>query len=232
MSKTVVIHQPDFMPYLGFFHRFLHADVYVALDHVQFVQHSRNAWTHRDKIKGSEGEKWISLSVKKCPLATPISDVELSVNTPWQQAHLNLFRECYRSAPFFNVIFERLEHVYRIPFERMTEFNLALMDIVCEWLAIKIPRITSSTLTPTGSKSEMIAGIVAAVGGKRYLSGPGARNYHDPDPFDRRGIEVIWQEFRHPVYPQRFGEFIPYLSVADALFNCGPQATADMLRSA
>jgi hypothetical protein len=232
MSKTVVIHQPDFMPYLGFFHRFLQADVYVALDHVQFVQHSRNAWTHRDKIKGSNGEKWISLSVKKCPLTTPICSVELSVNTPWQEAHLNLLRECYRSAPFFNLIFERLEQVYKIPFERMVEFNLALMDVVCEWLAIRIPRITSSTLAHAGSKSEMIAGIVATAGGTRYLSGIGARNYHDPDPFDRRGIEVIWQEFKHPVYPQQFGEFIPSLSVVDALFNCGPQVTADMLRSA
>lgn len=232
MSKIIVIHQPDFMPYLGFFHRFLHADVYVALDHVQFVQHTRNAWTHRDKIKDSKGERWISLSVKKCPLITPIRDVELSVNTPWQQVHLNLLRECYRDAPFFRPIFQRLEQVYMVPFERMAEFNLALMDIVCEWLAIRIPRILSSTLEHTGSKSEMIAGIVATAGGTRYLSGTGARDYHDQDPFDRRGIEVIWQEFKHPVYPQRFDGFIPYLSVIDALFNCGPQVTAEMLRGA
>jgi len=232
MSKTVVIHQPDFMPYLGFFHRFLHADVYVALDHVQFVQHSRNAWTHRDKIKCSKGERWISLSVKKCPLATPIRGVELSVSTPWQQAHLNLLRECYGNAPFFGPVFERLEHIYRLPFERMAEFNLALMDLVCEWLAIRIPRISSSTVAYSGSKSEMIAGIVATVGGTRYLSGMGARDYHEQNPFDGRGIDVIWQEFKHPVYPQQFGEFIPYLSVVDALFNCGPQAIADMLRSA
>jgi hypothetical protein len=232
MSKTVVIHQPDFMPYLGFFHRFLHADLYVVLDHVQFVQHTKNAWTHRDKIKASKGETWISLSVKKCPLGTPIRDVELSINSPWREANLNLLRENYRAAPFFKPIFERLEHVYKTPFERMAQFNLALIDVVCEWLAIGIPRVESSALEHVGNKSEMVAGIVASVGGTGYLSGIGAKNYHEQAPFDRRGIEVVWQDFKHPLYPQQFGEFIPYLSAVDALFNCGPQATAAMLRSA
>lgn len=232
MNKTVVIHQPDFLPYLGFFQRFLHADLFVALDHVQFVQHTKSAWTHRDKIRSAKGEVWLSLSVKKCPLGTPIKDVELSVNRPWKEANLNLLRENYRGAPFFEPVFERLEHVYKIPFGRMAEFNLALMDLVCEWLGIKIPRIESSALKPAGNKSEMVANIVAIVGGTHYLSGVGARDYHDQAPFDRRGIEVIWQDFRHPIYPQRFAGFIPYLSAIDALFNCGPQATADMLRSA
>jgi hypothetical protein len=232
MSKTVVIHQPDFLPPLGFFHRFLQADVFVALDHVQFVQHTKNAWTHRDKIKAAKGETWISLSVKKCSLATAIKDVELSVNTPWQEANLNLLRANYRSAPFFRPIFERLEHIYKMPFARMAEFNLALIDLLCDWLAIKIPRVESSTLEHAGTKSEMVAQIVAAVGGTHYLSGIGARNYHEQAPFDRREIEVMWQDFRHPVYPQQFGGFISHLSTIDALFNCGPDVTADMLRSA
>jgi hypothetical protein len=231
MSKTVVIHQPDFLPYLGFFHRFLHANLYVALDHVQFVQHTKNAWSHRDKIKTQKGAAWISLSAKKCPFGTAIRDVELSTNGPWRVANLNLLRENYRDTPFFRPIFERLEQIYKMPFERMTDFNLALIDLVCEWLEIRIPRVESSTLEHAGNKSEMIAGIVDKVGGARYLSGIGARNYHEQAPFDRRQIEVIWQDFKHPVYPQQFGDFISHLSVVDALFNCGPQVTADMLRS-
>ncbi|MBW7961128.1 WbqC family protein [Bradyrhizobium sp. BR 10261] len=232
MSRTVVIHQPDFLPYLGFFHRFLQADLFVALDHVQFVQHSRNAWSHRDKIKTASGERWMSVSVKKCPMNTPIKDVRLSANSQWQQANLNLLRENYRGAPFFRPIFDRLEQVHRTPFEYMAQFNLALIDVVCEWIGIEIPRVMSSTLVCSGRKSEMIAGIVADVGGDRYLSGTGARQYHEQEPFDRRGIEVIWQDFTHPVYPQQFDGFIPYLSVIDALFNCGPEATGAMLRSA
>ena len=62
-DKIVVIHQPDFMPYLGFFDRLLKAELYVVFDNVQYVRGSR-AWTSRDKIKTSKGEKWISVDRK------------------------------------------------------------------------------------------------------------------------------------------------------------------------
>ena len=63
--KVVVIHQPDFLPYLGFFHRLLHADLFVLLDHVQFVTNGSRSWTHRDKIKTAQGERWLTVGVKK-----------------------------------------------------------------------------------------------------------------------------------------------------------------------
>jgi hypothetical protein len=232
VSKTVVVHQPDFLPYLGFFHRFLHADTYVALDHVQFVQHSAGAWTHRDKIKTRQGEAWLSLSVKKCTLDTAIKDVTLSDQSSWKASNLNLLRENYGKAPFFAQMFSRLESLYNNRFERMVSFNLALIDMVCDLLNIRIERINSSDLDVAGRKSDMVAAIVGEVGGTRYLSGKGAAAYHDQTPFEGRGIEVIWQRFEHPVYPQQFGNFIPYLSVIDALFNCGPDETSAMLRRA
>ena len=210
----------------------MRADIYVALDHVQFVQHTSRAWTHRDKIKTKNGTAWLSLSVKKCPVNTAINDVELSEGKSWRESNLNLLRENYRRTPFFDLIFARLEHLYLMPFERMAAFNLALIDLLCDWLGIKLERVQSSMLAPASSKSEMVAGLVAAVGGTRYLSGTGARDYHQQAPFDRRGIEVLWQDFRHPVYPQQFGAFVPFLSTIDALFNCGPEQTASMLRSA
>jgi hypothetical protein len=231
MSRTVVVHQPDFLPYLGFFHRFLRADVYLALDHVQFVQHTSRAWTHRDKIKTRGGAAWLSVSVQKCPLDTAIKDVELSSDRSWRAANLNLLTENYRRAPFYETIFARLDEIYRMPIDRLAAFNMAFIDLVCDWLGIAIERARSSDLAPTDRKSEMIAGLVAAVGGTRYLSGIGARDYHDQAPFERRGIEVVWQDFKHPIYPQQFGEFVPYLSTIDALFNCGPEETIRMLRS-
>jgi hypothetical protein len=231
MSRTVVVHQPDFLPYLGFFHRFQRADVYLVLDHVQFVQHTSRAWTHRDKIKTRTGAAWLSLSVQKCPLETAIKDVVLSAGQSWRAANLNVLSENYRRAPFYETVFARLEQIYRMPIDRLVAFNMAFIDLVCEWLGIRIARVRSSELDPTDRKSEMIARLVAAVGGTRYLSGIGARDYHDHEPFERRGIEVVWQDFRHPIYPQQFGEFVPSLSVVDALFNCGPDETARILRS-
>jgi hypothetical protein len=229
MSKTVVVHQPDFLPHLAFFHRFLCADLYVVLDHVQFT---RRGWTHRDKIKTRAGDTWLSLSVKKCPVGTAIKDVALASGQSWRAAHLDLLAENYRRAPFFEVIIFKLGQVYQLPVDTLAAFNLAMIDLVCDWLGIEITRVRSSDLEPGARKSEMIAELVSTVGGKRYLSGLGARAYHVDAPFQHRGIEVVWQEFNHPVYPQQFGEFIPHLSIIDALFNCGPQETGRMLRSA
>lgn len=230
MKRTVVVHQPDFMPYLGFFHRFLHADLYIALDHVQFAHRTTYAWTHRDKIKTRNGAKWLSVSVRKSPMNTPIKDVEFAENGSWREANLNALKENYRGAPFFDPVFQAVERAYREPYRRLIDLNFILMDLICEWLNIRIPRLRSSELSPATGKSEMIVELVAAVQGTHYLSGVGARAYHDQSQFDRAGIQVVWQEFEHPVYPQQYGEFIPYLSTIDALFNCGPEQTARMLR--
>jgi hypothetical protein len=227
--RTVVVHQPDFLPYLGFFHRLVYADIYVALDHIQFGQ---EGWTHRDKIKTVKGEAWLSLSVRKCPLKTPIKDVELSPNVHWRDDNLNLMSHNYRSASFYRSIWQELQRIYRAPVGRLAPFNLMLLDRLCDWLAIRVERVCSSEIAPAGRRSEMVAQLVKSVGGTHYLSGQGARAYHDQTPFDDCGIEVVWQNFHHPVYPQQFGGFLPNLSAIDALFNCGPDQTARMLRGA
>ena len=89
--KTVVIHQPDFMPYAGFFHRFLNADLYIALDHVQFVKGTSRAWTHRDKIKTTKGDQWLTVSTKSAPLNTPINQIQLSDDINWKENNLQCF---------------------------------------------------------------------------------------------------------------------------------------------
>jgi len=228
VNNTIVVHQPDFMPYLGFFQRFLQADLYVILDHVQF---NTRGWTHRDKIKSRTGESWLSLSVKKSARESAISSIELSDGDAWRIANINKIRENYRKAPFFDAVFPKLVEMYQSPPRSMADFNLSLIKLFCNWLGISIGWKRSSEMLPLGAGSEMIAGLVAQAGGTRYLSGVGARDYHRQAPFDRAGIDVIWQDFKHPVYPQQFNDFVPYLSTVDVLFNCGPSGTAQLLRS-
>lgn len=229
MSKTVVIHQPDFLSYLGFFHRLLGADLYVALDHVQFV-HSNRGWTHRDRIKTPRGAEWLTVSVRKAPRDTPINAVELS-DTGWRIQNLNLVRENYREAPYFNEIFAELEALYALPCTRLAEFTMASIDMLLRLFDIPIPRVLSSALQPGGHKNELLVDILRKVGATRYLSGVGARDYFDATPFFEAGIDVVWQDFKHPIYPQLYGEFVPYLSSIDMLFNCGVKHSCEILRN-
>ncbi|HLP97551.1 MAG TPA: WbqC family protein [Sideroxyarcus sp.] len=230
MSKTVVIHQPDFLPYLGFFHRLLIADTFVVFDTAQFVDGTSQSWMHRDKIKTPQGEKWLSLSIKKAPRNTPISEIQLSDAVDWRTANLNLLRANYRMAPYFREIFPHLEQLYAFKGESMMHFNLKSIELLLTLFDIKIPLIFASSLDVQGSKNELLVDILKKAGASHYLSGIGARAYFDPAPFKEAGIEVVWQDFTHPVYPQLHGEFIPYLSSIDLLFNCGIEKSREILK--
>lgn len=228
-KKVVVIHQPDFAPYLGFFQRFLHADLYIALDHVQFVNSSRS-WTNRDKIKTAQGEKWLTISVKKAPRDTAINQIELSTDTDWRQDNLRLLEQNYRKTPCYNELMPEIERLYAQPFRLLRDFNMASIEMLMDMLDVRIPLVWSSTLDPVGTKNELLVDLAQKVSATHYLSGVGARDYFQSEPFTKEGIEVIWQNFTHPVYAQQFGEFVPYLSALDVLFNHGITASREILR--
>lgn len=232
MSKTVVIHQPDFLPYLGFFQRFLSADEFIVLDHVQFVSGTSRSWTHRDKIKTPLGERWLTLSVSKAPMGTPINQIELSGSVDWVADNLNLLKQNYRSAPFFGEVFPCIYALYEHPPRLMLDFNLRSIELLMDMLDVRLPWVRSSNLQPIGSSNEMLIDLLGKVGASHYLSGSGARAYMQPEKFAEAGIELVWQEFKHPVYPQQYGAFLPYLSSLDVLFNCGIKASRKILREA
>ncbi|HSA05557.1 MAG TPA: WbqC family protein [Candidatus Gastranaerophilales bacterium] len=229
MNKTAVIHQPDFLPYMGFFQRFLNSDLWIILDNVQFLNNSKS-WHNRDKIKTENGEKWFTVAVQKCSQKTPINEVLLS-DTGWREDNLNLIINNYRKAPFFNEIIPYINNLYAFQCEKMIDFNLKSIDTLMEIFNIKIERIMASNLHPEGNKNDLLIDLLKKVDAKIYLSGVGAKNYLIPELFEEAGIQVIWQDFKHPVYPQLHGEFIPYLSSIDMLFNCGIEKSREILRS-
>ncbi|WP_263770068.1 WbqC family protein [Propionivibrio soli] len=231
MNCTVVIHQPDFAPYLGFFHRFAHADLFIALDHVQFVTNTSRSWTHRDKIKTDAGERWLTLGIKKPPFGTPINKVELATDSLWVEGNLALLRQNYRKAPAYAEVMPVVEDLYRTIPVRMADFNLRWLEELADLLDVRIPYVLSSTLKPQGQKNELLIDLLQKVGASHYLSGNGARAYTEPKKFAAANIELIWQSFVPPIYPQQFGPFMPNLSVLDALFNCGVAGTRALVRS-
>jgi len=230
MKKTVVIHQPDFIPYLGFFHRLLHADLYIVLDDVQFVSSSR-AWTNRDKIKTQNGEKWLTISVNKAPRDTDINEIFINYEVDWQNQNLELLKQNYKKVEFFDEIFPYIEKLYSKKLEKLADFNMESIYMLNELFDIKIPVMFSSNLITTKTKSERLVELLEQVQATHYLSGVGARDYHNDEPFQKANIEVIWQDFKHPSYPQLHGDFVAYLSSIDLLFNCGIEKSREILRS-
>jgi hypothetical protein len=228
MSRTAVIHQPDFLPWLGFFDRLLASDLYIVLDHVQFA---RRGWTHRDSIKTSNGASWITLSIQKASRDVAIKDVKLMPEAEWRRDNLNLIRQNYQKAPFFKEVFADLEKLYARGDQKMVDMNIASLDLLERMLDIHTPRLNSSEMDPQGTSTAMLVDLLKKAGVTRYLSGQGARAYLEEHLFADAGIELVWQDFAHPVYPQLHGQFISMLSSIDALFNCGPEGTRNLLRN-
>src|SRR3989338_4724207 len=230
MSKTVVIHQPDFLPYLGFFHRFLLADLWVVLDDAQFLTGGSKSWHNRDKIKTPQGERWLTVGVKKTPLDTMINEAFLA-DDGWEKKNLNLLAENYRKAPFFNEVFPAVERLYAHDCVKLIDFNMRSIEMLMEMLDIRIKTIFATTLKALGKKTERLVDICKKVEATTYLTGVGSRDYLQESLFETEGMKVVWQDFKHPVYPQLHGEFVPYLSGVDILFNCGIKKSREIIRS-
>ncbi len=228
MRKIAVIHQPDFLPWLGFFHRLLDAETFVVLDSVQFVNGSRS-WTKRDKIKTKNGPRWITVGVTKCHQQTLIKDVFLG-ETDWRMEIKNAITENYRKAPYYEQIFPYIERLLEYKCEKLVDFNMKSIDMLLELLGIQVETVFASALKASGSKNELLADLLHEIEADTYLSGVGAKDYLKEDVFYKKGIQVIWQEFAHPEYPQQYGEFVPYLSSIDLLLNCGIEESRKIIR--
>ena len=228
--KTIVIHQPDFLPYPGFFHRLLNADQFIVLDHVQFL-HNSKSWHHRDLIRTPQGTAWLTVSVKKAPQTTAIRSIELAEDVDWRSRHLNLITHHYRRSPFYAEIYPYIEDLYSLQCQKLVDFNLASIHMLMNLFGMQIDMAMSSELQPQGKGCDLLVDLIQKTGGTHYLSGTGALSYYQPEPFADAGITVQWQNYEPVTYPQRYTGFVPNLSSIDLLFNCGVQTARSKLKN-
>jgi hypothetical protein len=224
----VAIHQPQYLPWLGYFDKMRQAGVFCHLDNVQY---KKNEWQNRNRIKTAGGWQWLTVPVTyRYPQA--IGAVGIDSRSNWRHTHLQALITNYRRAPHFNRVFPLLEEALARPWERISALNLHLIDGLRVLLGLEHQRVVcASAFDASTDPTGRLIDICRALGGDTYLAGAGAAGYMDFDRFRREGIRVIVQDFRHPVYPQLYGGFESHLSVVDLLFNCGPES-ADILRRA
>ena len=217
----IAIHQPEFMPWLGFFDKMMRADKYVIFDHVQF---KKRYFENRNRIKRDEQTVWLSAPVKtKGKYLQPINEVAIDNSTPWQKRMWETIRHGYSKSPYFSLFAEEIEQlIMKQEYQMLMDFNLACICWFRKVLTIENPVVFSSRLGVADYKaSDLIREICKRMDAQRYLCGPSGKDYLNEDDFRREGIEIVWQEFQHPKYPQLSHEFTPYMSVLDLVFNCG-----------
>ncbi|MEZ0227255.1 MAG: WbqC family protein [Planctomycetota bacterium] len=224
-------HQPHFLPWLGYLDKVRRSDVFVIVDHVQF---ERQNFQNRNRILGHAGPQWLVVPVRQRSRDERIVDKEIDDRrdgrTTWNEKLVLSLQHAYGRAPFFRPYFAELEALLLGPWSRLVDLDEALLRWFLDVFEIRARIVRSSTLPGiAGTKTQLIASMLGAVGATTYLSGAGgSRLYLDVDLLTARGIEVQWQTFEHPRYSQVHApsSFVPKLAALDLVFNCGPASPA------
>ena len=226
----VGIHQPNYFPGVSYFAKIISTDVFIFLTSVQYT---KGNWTNRNRIKSPQGELLVTVPVlTKGKLNQAISEVRINNKVDWRKKHLKTIAQNYRKAPYFNVYKSLLEEVIGFDTEYLSEFNIHAIKKICSHLGIETEFVLSSELMETNLKrTDLLVYLVQAVEGMAYLSGLGGKKYMEVDKFSKVGIELRYTMFEPVPYRQRYGDFIPNLSILDLLLNEGPNSVSVLKNS-
>ncbi|MDD5509200.1 MAG: WbqC family protein [Dehalococcoidales bacterium] len=217
--RSVVL-QPTYLPWMGYFGMVDAADIFVFYNDVQF---SPQSWQQRNRIKTSQGWIWLSVPVVR-QFGSKINGTRINNSTDWNKKHWESIKQSYTKAPFFEQWAPIFKEVYDNEWEYLADLNVTLIQKIAKALGLETKFAVSSDLEIGGVKTERLVNTLQKIGADEYVSGPGAKDYIDVDSLREKGIKLYWYEYQHPVYPQIRGEFVPYLSVIDLLFNTGAEA--------
>jgi hypothetical protein len=217
----VSIHQPQYLPWLGYFDKIDRSDVFVLLDDVQF---KKNEWQNRNKIKTAQGWQWLTVPVTYQHLQR-INDVEINNKDKWQHRQRQAILSNYRKAPFWSRLEGFFTEVFSSEWTSISALNIFVVRKLTELLGIETPLFVSSEIGAFPEEpDERLIAIAKHFGAEVYLAGSGGHAYMDLEKYERHGIRVLFQDFRHPEYRQLFGAFEPFMSVVDLIFNHGDES--------
>lgn len=225
-------HQPNYLPYLGFFNKAASCEIFVLVDTVQFVKRGPFGWVSRNRIRTMTTQGWLWLTVpvvNKGRYTQSILETEIDNSTNWAHKHWESIRRNYQPAPYFKPYADFFEDIYQKEWHYLTELNEAIIRYLFQRFNITAKIVKSSELKATGKATDLIIDICQKLNASTYLHGKHGRDYVDEDKMKQYDINSIYQEFAHPVYAQRHQPFIPEMAAIDLLFNCGP-ASGNILR--
>ncbi len=223
----IAIHQPNYIPWFGYFAKIAQADIFVFLDDVQF---SKNSYTNRVQVLNGERRHWLTVPVH-VKLGHAIDEVHPAKKN-WIGSHQDTLVNFYRRASAYREVWPSLRAAYdSLPEADLAAINCSLIESVARNLELPCRFVRSSELgTGEVSSDERLAEIAAKIApGGTYLSGSGGANYQQAETFDAHGITLRYSQFTHPNYEQGDGQFESGLSIIDAILRLGWLGTRDLL---
>lgn len=228
----VTIHQPDMLPWLGFFDKISNADIWVVLDHTENNTRDSAFWGRRVQMVVNNNPFWISVPLQKSQgnIGTPINEMMIS------NAKNKMLKTCvqsYSRAPYFNEYKYLIEDYFNSKDMSLINRNMKFINEVIDLLEIPVKMVFSSELGCEKKSTELLIEIVQKLNGTEYLAGGGAGGYQQDALFEENNIKLVYNNFEHPIYEQfnvKEG-FIKGLSIMDCLMNVGAEGTKKLLKS-
>jgi len=224
----VAIHQPEYLPWLGFFKKMMNVELFVFLDDVQF---RKKGWQNRNRIRINDGTTLLSIPVHTHSYPK-INEVTIDNEKNWSIRHKKSILYNYARAPYFDEIKDFVESIFEKKFQYLVDLNTEIIKFIMNELEIKSKIVFSSELEISKKGSDRVLDICKAVGADHYITGTfWAESNLRVEEFKKSNIDVEFQKFQHPIYKQIHGEFIPEMSIIDLLFNEGRKEAKKILQN-
>ena len=226
--KVVAIHQPEYLPWLGFFKKMMNVELFVFLDDVQF---RKKGWQNRNRIRINDGTTLLSIPVHTHSYPK-INEVTIDNEKNWSMRHKKSILYNYARAPYFGEIKDFIESIFEKKFQYLVDLNTEIIKFVMNELEIKSKIVFSSELEISKKGSDRVLDICKAVDADHYITGTfWAESNLRVEEFKKSNIDVEFQKFQHPTYKQIHGEFIPEMSIIYLLFNEGRKEAKKILQN-
>ena len=216
----IAIHQPQYLPWLGYFDKMDRADVFVLLDDVQY---KKNEWQNRNKIRNVRTSQWLTVPVLY-RFGQKINEVRINNKDNWRGKHYKSIETNYSRAPHFGKYAAFFRHSFEREWEKLEDVNFHFIEYLKEALGIKTVLARSSSFSVKGRSTSKLVNLCKKLKADTYISGAGGREYLDAELFRKNGIKLEFQDYAHPAYKQVYDGFEPYMSVVDLLFCHGKNA--------
>ena len=225
----ISIHQPEHMPWLGFFYKMKHSELFVILDSVQY---RKNYFQNRNQIVTNGKPNYITVTVPTPGhISSTIDQMKLGQND-WRTGYLNKIKESYRKHPYFNIHFPEIEKIILEDFEYLEDLNMELINYFRDFLGIETPLVYSKDLGIDTHKDNLVFDICKKLGADTYISGVFGREYLNLDQFKESNIKVVYNEYTKYEYSQyKLNDFIPYMSLLDIAMNHDSEEANNILES-
>ena len=231
-KHIVAIHQPNFFPWLGYFDKINRSDIFVFFDNVQFPKKG-GAWSNRVKFLIAGEAKWVTATIDRNYSGfRNINEMNFQEDN-WRIKMLKSLNANYKKCPFYFETMDVVEPLILNPEKNISEYNIRAVTEIINRLHLNPCQMRrASEFSLDLSSNELLCAITKELDGDSYMCGGGADGYQNEQVFINSGIQLEFQNFEHPEYPQRGSEsFVPGLSVIDAAMNLGWEKIKNLLEN-